>query len=74
MTKFEQILYKEKMEAVNEAVNRAVDENAENIAENLLRDGLDIEFVSRNTGLDLAVVEAIAQRIANEQTANAAIG
>ena len=69
MTKIEKMFYDEKMGAVNEAMT----ESAEAIAANLIRDGADVDFVSRNTGLDLSVVEGIADRIARENNKEVAM-
>ena len=55
MTKWEKLLYDEKMEAINEKVC--------DIATSLLKEGLEPEMISRNTGLDISVVEEISQKI-----------
>ncbi len=54
-------------------VNKATSQQAERIATNLLCDGLSKEAVSRNTGLDIAVVEDIAKRISAERTSKDAV-
>ena len=64
MTKIEKMFYDEKMEAVNKATN----EKAYTIAINFLIDGLSPEMVSRNTGLDLAVVEELSKKISKERS------
>ena len=63
MTKIEKIFYDEKMEALNR--------KTETIATNLLRDGLSPEMISRNTGLDLAVVEELSRNLNKEQSKEA---
>ncbi len=57
MTKFDQIIYNEKMEAINKA--------EEAIALNFLNDGTPIEVVSRNTGLDIETVKELARKAGN---------
>ncbi|MBE5900100.1 MAG: hypothetical protein E7279_10955 [Lachnospiraceae bacterium] len=63
MTKWEQLLYDETMEAVNKATN----EQAYNIASNLLKEGLSPEMISRNTGLDISVVEELSRNLDKEK-------
>ncbi len=63
MTKIEKIFYDEKMEALNK--------KTETIATNLLRDGLSPEMISRNTGLDIAVVEELSRNLNKEQSKEA---
>ena len=65
MTKWEQLLYDETMEAVNKATN----EQAYNIASNLLKEGLSPEMISRNTGLDISVVEELSRNLDKEKEA-----
>ncbi len=60
MSKWDRLIYNEKMEAVNEKTCE--------IAKNLLNDGLSAEVVSRNTGLDMSVVESIANKISAEKS------
>ena len=55
MTKFDKLIYDEKMEAINE--------NSERIAKNFLNNGFSVEDVSINTGLDRNVVEELARNI-----------
>jgi len=59
MTKIEKIFYDEKIEAVNE--------KAYTIACNFLKEGLSIDMVSRNTGLDISVVEELSKNLDKEQ-------
>ncbi len=77
MTKFDRLIYEEKMEAVNakakevteevtekvteEVTEKVSKEVAETIAANLLTNGLSVDFVSKNTKLDITVVEKIAE-------------
>ena len=63
MTKWERLLYNETMEAVNE--------KAYSIASNLLKDGQPKEKVCDYTGLELDVVEELADNIAKEKTKEA---
>lgn len=55
MTKWDRLIYNEKMDAINES--------KEEIAINLLQDGMSVDRVSRNTGLDIAVVEELVGKI-----------
>ncbi len=74
MTKVEQIIEQEKIDAVNEAVDKAVkaeraradqeiaqasERATEQIALNLYNDGMSIEAISRNVGLSLTRLEEI---------------
>ena len=61
MTKVGRIIYEEQMEGINNEAKR--------IAENLLRDGNTLESVVRNTGLDMATVESLAKKVAEEKVA-----
>ena len=67
MTKFEKLIYDEMMEKVNEAVDKAEKRRTEEIAANLLSDGTSVERTSRNTGLEISVVEEIAKRVRGEK-------
>ena len=63
MTKWERLLYNETMEAVNE--------KAYSIATNLLKDGQPKEKVCEYTGLELDVVDELADNIAKEKARDA---
>ncbi len=71
MTQFERFIYEEKMEAVNKAKEEtekeATDKTSRAIAANFLSDGLDIESVSRNTGLELSVVQEMARKLEEQK-------
>lgn len=71
MTKIEKMFYDEKMEAVNNATERTAHDTAEYIETNLLRDGLSPEMISRNIGLDIAVVEELLRNLIREQSKEA---
>lgn len=73
MTKFEKLIYDEKMEAVNNAVNKATDETAMSIAKNLLSNGFSVEDVSINTGIDMSVVEELSESVKNGKTEKNAV-
>lgn len=64
MTKVGKIIYEEQVEAINEALS--------SVAENYLRDGDSLESVSRNTGLDMATVEALAKKVAEQRAGSLA--
>ena len=70
MTKVGRIIYEEQMEAVNTAVNK----KSEDIATNLIIDGASLESVSRNTGLEMSVVEELAKKVAEKKEAANRIG
>ena len=63
MTKFDQI--------INEEIRDGVIKEARRIAENLLMDGASLESVSRNTGLDMSVVEELSKKISEKRETTA---
>ena len=73
LTKFEQIIENEKIEAVNKAVTRAVDDTRkearkemERVVEKLLRKGDEISVVSECTGFSVEDVKRIQESILQE--------
>ena len=69
MTKVGRIIYEEQVAAVNSAIAN----NSRDIASNLIADGFALEAVSRNTGLDMSVVEELAQKVAEQKTEAATV-
>ena len=73
LTKVEQIIENEKIEAVNKAVTRAVDDTRkearkemERVVEKLLRKGSDVSMVSECTGFSIEDVQRIQESILQE--------
>ena len=73
LTKFEQIIENEKIEAINKAVTRAVDDTRkearkemERVVEKLLRKGDEISVVSECTGFSIDEVKRIQNNILQE--------
>ena len=64
MTKVEQIIEKEKQEAIDKAVEKNTEKVTksvtEQIAQNFLNAGSSAEFVAENTGLSLDHVKSLA--------------
>ncbi len=64
MTKVGRIIYEETVAAVN----TAVDNKSRDIAMNFIADGTSLDVVSRNTGLDMSVVQDLARQVSEQKS------